>query len=452
MTKAYSISNDFPTATTAEGYDQWRALVDKLLAGERYGDKLCQKSEDGFLIDPAPKPAAKNTPHQKQSGDCLLTAFVETSSVDEANRELLSDLVGGAVAVHITLDMFGKRGRGVVINSADDFAKLLDGIYLEFIPISIDAGQAYTQATEMLMNEYQSRDIDPQKAVAHLNIPVTKNDVGLGHLISSVSVNLPNVTCVGVDGASAHNAGASVAQELGFMLASGVAALRCLIASDIAIDVAAKQITFRMALDSDVFMGMAKIRSLRHMWGEVLKASGAKNTDAIINVQTSKRMMSSVDIETNILRTTAASFAGLLGGADGLSVLPYDINATNNKDTSAKDTSAKDTSANATRGKARRIARNIAVILEEEAMLTRTHDVAAGSYSIEALAEQLSATAWGLFQQIEQAGGIEAALENGMIVKWFGQMAIKRQAEIAAGDITIVGVNEFLNPEEGNAS
>ncbi len=437
MSKASSILADFPTATTAEGEAQWQTLIAKVLGDKTYGDVLCQKSEDGFLIDPAPKRGGYKAAHQKQSGDCLLAAHIDSGSVESANADILTDLAGGAGALHIVLDMFGKRGRGVVINSQDDFSKLLAEVYLDFIPISIDAGQGYSQATEMLMHEYNAQNIDHDKAVAQLNIPVTKNDDGLSHLVSSVQANLPHVTCIGVDGASCHNAGASAGQELAFMLASGVAALRCLTTGGMGVDAAAKQITFHMAADADVFMGLAKIRAFRHMWGEVLKASGTKNHNAVLKVQTSRRMMTSVDVETNILRTTAACFAAMLGGADGVSVLPYDVNAPTT----------------ATHRRARRVARNIAIILEEEGFLTRTHDVAAGSYSIEALSEQLSQTAWGLFQEIEGSGGIDAALSSGMVGKWLFEQKQSRQGEIDAGDKTIIGINAFHNPEEeGEAS
>ena len=435
MSKASSILADFPTATTAEGEAQWHALVAKVLGDKSYGDVLCQKQEDGFLIDPAPKPNGYKAAHQKQSGDCLLAAYIDNGSVAEANADILTDLAGGAGALHIVLDMFGKRGRGVVINSQDDFSKLLADVYLDFIPISIDAGQGYTQATEMLMHEYNSQNIDHDKAVAQLNIPVTKNDDGLSHLVSSVQANLPHVTCVGVDGASCHNAGASAGQELAFMLASGVAALRGLTIGGLGVDAAAKQITFHMAADADVFMGLGKIRAFRHMWGEVLKASGATHDNTILKVQTSRRMMTSVDVETNILRTTAACFAAMLGGADGVSILPYDVNAPSDD----------------THRRARRVARNIAIILEEEGFLTRTHDVAAGSYSIEALSEQLCQTAWGLFQEIEGSGGIYAALSSGMVGKWLSEQKQSRQAEIDAGDRTIIGINAFHNPDEKGA-
>ncbi len=432
MSKASSILADFPTATTAEGEAQWHSLLAKVLGDKSYGEALCHKAEDGFLIDPAPKPNGYKAAHQKQSGDCLLAAHIDNGSVESANADILTDLAGGAGALHIVLDMFGKRGRGVVINSQDDFSKLLAGIYLDFIPISIDAGQGYTQATEMLMHEYNSQNIDHDKAVAQLNIPVTKNDDGLSHLVSSVQVNLPHVTCIGVDGASCHNAGASAGQELAFMLASGVAALRCLTTGNMGIDAAAKQITFHMAADADVFMGLAKIRAFRHMWGEVLKASGATHHDAVLKVQTSRRMMANVDVETNILRTTAACFAAMLGGADGVSILPYDVNAPSDD----------------TGRKARRVARNIAIILEEEGFLTRTHDVAAGSYSIEVLSEQLATSAWGLFQEIEAEGGIDTALSSGTIATWLKGASANRAKQVDNGDKTIIGINAFHNPEE----
>jgi methylmalonyl-CoA mutase len=437
VNKASSISKDFPTATKPSSEANWQKLIAKAVGDKTYQDALCHKSEDGFFIDPAPKASAHNTPHQKQSGDYVLVAFIERGTIACANDDILKDLAGGAGAVHIVLDIEGKRGRGIVIHSQDDFSKLLAGVYLNFIPLTIDAGQGYTKAIEMLMHEYQIQEVDPSKAVARLNVALTKRDVGLSQLILSIRKNLPNFSCVGVDGAACHNAGASEAQELAFMLASGVAALRQMESVGLSVAEANAQIIFHIGLSQDVFLGIAKIRSFRYMWGEILKNCGLDSAKAALYAQTSQRMMSVEDIEVNILRTTAASFAAMLGGVDGLSILPYDLSL----------------SSDATHRKARRAARNIAIILEEEGFLTRTHDVSAGSHSIEALGDQLSQTAWGLFQQIEIEGGIALALENGTIASWMLETSEKRNSAIASGETTIIGVNAFREEiEKGGAA
>ena len=91
MSKASSILADFPTATTAEGEAQWQTLIAKVVGDKSYADVLCHKSEDGFLIDPAPKPSTFTAAHQKQSGDCLLAAYIDSGSVESANADILTD-------------------------------------------------------------------------------------------------------------------------------------------------------------------------------------------------------------------------------------------------------------------------------------------------------------------------------------------------------------------------
>ena len=405
MSKASTIAKDFPTAATPDGAANWRALVDKLLAGKPYAD-LCHTSDDGIVIDPAPMAQNHITAHQKHVGGCVLTSLIDSGTVKSANDDILRDLAGGAAALHLVINIGGTSERGIKVNDKGDLATLLDGVYLDYIPISIEAGVGQSQAQAMLSDLYKAKNIEQ-----------------------------PTTSSIGIYGSYYHNLGASEAQELAFMLASGVTALRQLEAGGVSVENGAKHLSFHMSLDSDVFMGMAKLRAFRYIWGEALKAMGTKNQPASINVQTSRRMMSNVDIETNILRTTAASFAAMLGGANSLAVLPYDV-AKPSPDTHRK---------------ARRIARNITIILDEEGHLNNAEDVATGSYSLESLTAQLAENAWKIFQMLEYAGGMDKALASGIVEDLISPMVARRKMNILAGNKTIIGVNAFQNPNEGGA-
>lgn len=397
MTKASSIAKDFPNAATSVGDDEWHKSIAKLLKGKSYEEILCHASDNGFNIDPAPVAESRVTPHQKTT-NFTLTSLVDSGNATSANEDILRDLAGGASALHLVLNIDGKAERGIIINNEADFATLLDGVYMDYIPISVEAASAQAQAAEMLSNLYKAKSITPQ-----------------------------NKAGIGVYGTNYHNLGASDAQELGFMLASGVAALRQLESAGVDVAEAAKHIYFHMCVDADVFMSMAKLRSFRYMWGEVLKAAGVKKTPATIHAQTSRRMMASIDIETNILRTTAGAFAAMVGGADSLAILPYDIECPSP----------------ATHRKARRIARNIGIILDEEGHLNEGDDVAAGSFSVEQLTSQLSDASWEIFQQIEGLGGMNKALADGTVHELISIIAKNRYKDVLAGNKIIVGVNAF---------
>jgi methylmalonyl-CoA mutase len=201
------------------------------------------------------------------------------------------------------------------------------------------------------------------------------------------------------DGRVLHNAGATEAQELGFMLASAVSHLRLFEQARQALIYAAPHIGFALGVDQDQFLSMAKIRALRRLWTRVQEACSVPPSEAIIHAETSYRMMTAADAETNILRNTIASFAAAVGGADSISVLPHTI---------AHGLPA---------GFARRVARNTQSIMARESHLDHVADPAFGSGSLEALTEDLCVAAWAEFQRIEAEGGVLASLRDGHVQK-----------------------------------
>ena len=116
-----------------------------------------------------------------------------------------------------------------------------------------------------------------------------------------------------------------------------------------------------------------------------------------IAADTAWRMLTQRAPYVNMLRATIATFAGGLAGANAITVLPHTL----------------------ARGLpdpfARRVARNTQLVLLEESNLAKVSDPAAGSGGIETLTQELCRTAWSLFQEIEKAGGVFAALEQGLI-------------------------------------
>jgi methylmalonyl-CoA mutase len=132
----------------------------------------------------------------------------------------------------------------------------------------------------------------------------------------------------------------------------------------------------------------------------------------------------------NLLRNTAATFAGAIGGADILTPLPYDA-ALGVPDADA-----------------RRLARNTVHLLEHEAQLARVADVAAGSHAIESWTEALAARAWGLAQAIEEQGGFEAALASGFVAARVAQTRQEEAARLARRQDGLVGTSLFPNLDE----
>jgi methylmalonyl-CoA mutase len=170
---------------------------------------------------------------------------------------------------------------------------------------------------------------------------------------------------------------------------------------------------------------MAKIRALRRLWARVQEACSIPASPASIHAETSYRMMTRADPETNILRNTIAAFAAATGGADSISVLPHTI---------AHGLPA---------GFARRIARNMQLIMAGESHLGHVADPACGSGGIEALTEGLCEAAWTEFQRIEAEGGILPSLRDGRIQERVRQAAAERARACQAGERTIIGTTLY---------
>jgi methylmalonyl-CoA mutase len=139
-------------------------------------------------------------------------------------------------------------------------------------------------------------------------------------------------------------------------------------------------------------------------------------------------MMSKLDPHVNILRATIACASAGLGGADSIAVVPH--TAVNGLPDAH----------------ARRIARNVQVVLMEESSLARVADPAGGSFALETLTRELGAKAWSLFQEIEAKGGMAEALASGFIADGISRVAEARGRLIADKKMPLTGVTSFAAP------
>jgi methylmalonyl-CoA mutase len=227
------------------------------------------------------------------------------------------------------------------------------------------------------------------------------------------------------DGRVIHNAGGSEAQELAFALASAVAYWRALEQNGMALQAAYDAIYFRLTADADQFLSTAKFRAMRKLWARIATAAGLSPKAAIVTGETAWRMLTRRDAYGNILRSTIAVVAAGLGGADAITVLPHTAPL------GLPDAFA------------RRVARNMQLILLEESNLARVADPAAGSGAFEALTEQLCLAAWTQFQEIERAGGVWPSLESGLLQRNVAVVCTMRQHALAHGKEILTGTNAY---------
>jgi methylmalonyl-CoA mutase len=231
-----------------------------------------------------------------------------------------------------------------------------------------------------------------------------------------------------------HDAGGSEVQELAFALALAVTYLRMLEAGGVTLDKAHAAVSFRLVADADQFMTMAKFRALRLLWARIEQSCGLTARPAFVAAETAWRMLTRRDPYVNMLRATMATFAAGLAGANAITVLPHTL-ALGLPDTFA-----------------RRVARNTQLILLEESNLAKVADPAAGSGGIEAPTREVCNAAWALFQEIEKAGGVFAALQQGLIQGKVAMTRAAREANIARRKDVLTGASEFPLLDEGQVA
>jgi methylmalonyl-CoA mutase len=229
-----------------------------------------------------------------------------------------------------------------------------------------------------------------------------------------------------VDALPYHEAGGSAAQELGASIATGVAYLRGLTEAGLSVEQACAQLEFRYAATADQFLTIAKLRAARRLWARVAEVCGAPGAGAQAqHAVVSPVMMTRRDPWVNMLRATIATLAAGVGGAEAVTVLPFD-HALGLPDAFA-----------------RRIARNTSTILVEESHLSRVIDPAGGSWYVERLTDELAEAAWRFFRTIERDGGQAAVLRSGRLRTDLATTWAQRSKKLATRREPITGVSEF---------
>lgn len=335
---------------------------------------------------------------------------------------------------------------GVVVDSLADLDTALRGVPLGTVPVALDAGGGFLEAAAMLIGVWKARGIgladargafnaDPIGAAARglLSLDALPEHLeSLGELASFTARELPNTTAVLISTAPYNAAGATAIQELAAALATGVSYLRAMERAGLPVAQAEGQMIVELPVGCDQFLEIAKLRALRALWHSVLRGAGVDGPGHRLKIAatTAARVLTKRDPWVNMLRTTVGCFAAAVGGADLISVAPFD-SAIGLPDELG-----------------RRVARNTQVILREESNLARVADPAGGCWYVEKLTEELAQAAWKEFQSIEGRGGMAAVLKDGSLAASIEAVRQQRAQNIAKRKDPITGVSEFPNVKE----
>ncbi|THF56644.1 methylmalonyl-CoA mutase subunit beta [Ollibium composti] len=426
---------------------RWLALAEKALAGASFEDRLVSHTDDGIRVEPLygravdAAPCLRNNPAQPW----IVSQRIDDPDVDRAIAQASEDLAQGATGLSLVFEGAPNAFGYGLPGTPQTLERVLAQVSLNQVHLRVDVHPVSRAMADELVAVLTKRRADPSKLSLSFGIDPAAIFAGTGRLRMSIEAlqasmpqSLAHFFALGVpgilleaDGRVFHNAGATEAQELGIMLASAVSHLKLFEEARQALVYAAPHIGFALSVDQNQFLSMAKIRALRRLWARIQEVCSIPASAAEVHAETSYRMTTAKDPETNILRNTIACFAAATGGADSISILPHTI---------AHGLPA---------GFARRVARNTQLVMARESHIGFVADPAAGSGGIEALTESLCEAAWEEFQRIDAEGGVLASLRDGHIQTRVKAARESRAEAQRAGGRPIVGTT--LHPLHGES-
>ncbi len=400
--------------------DAWRAQVRRDLDG-REPESLRWRSPDGVEVEPLYVPPDR----PPERGTPGAPPFVRGSEA-ERQWQVVHEAVGtDADAVLASAARALEEGADALWIGPEAFSLLpgVDALAGLGAPTWVEPGAGAAEVAARWL-EGETR---------HLTVVSDPLRSGGGYtaLVGVLEKAPPSARPVLVSARAYHEAGASAVDELAIAIASGVAYLRGLSEAGAHLAELPRRMLFELALDSDFFVGVAKLRAARLLWSKVLRTMGVDGAEQGMRIRatSSRRATSAIDPQLNVLRGTASAFAAVLGGAELVSVAPYDaLSGTPS-------------------AHAERLARNTQLLMREESQLGRVLDPAGGSYFLEELTDSLARSAWVELGMIEHLGGMERGLADGSIAERVAKGAEVRRRAVATRERGVVGVSRYPSPE-----
>ena len=384
------------------------------------------------------------------------------STAEESNEFYRAALKKGQKGLSVAFDLATHRGfdsdhprvvgdvgkAGVAIDSVEDMKILFDGIPLDVMSVSmtmngavipilaayIVAAEEQGVSQEALSGTIQN-DILKEFMVRNTYIyPPQESMRIISDIIEYASSHMPRFNTISISGYHMQEAGADSALELAFTLADGLEYVQAAVDRGLDVDAFAPRLSFFFAIGMNFLMEVSKLRAARMLWAELMKEHfNPKNSKSMMlrtHCQTSGWSLTAQDPLNNVIRTTIEAMAAVLGGTQSLHTNSYDEAISLPTETSS------------------RIARNTQTIIQEETDITHTVDPLGGSYAIESITHDLKKRAREIINEVFEMGGMAKAIELGYPKRKIEEAAAIKQAGIDKADITIVGVNKYINDKE----
>lgn len=384
------------------------------------------------------------------------------STAEESNKRYHYLLQQGTTGLSVAFDLptqigydsdhemaEGEVGKvGVAIDSLKDMELLFDGIELEKITTSMTINATASILLAMYIALAKKQGADLKQISGTIQNDILKEYAARGtyiyppkasmRIITDIfeycSKEVPKWNTISISGYHIREAGSTAVQELAFTLANGKAYLNAALAKGLDINVFAKRLSFFFNCHNNFFEEIAKFRAARRMWANITKSMGATDEKAQMlrfHTQTGGSTLTAQQPMNNIIRVTNQAMAAVLGGTQSLHTNGYDEALSLPTEAAAK------------------IALRTQQVIAFESGAADTADPLAGSFFVETLTDEMEAAAQLYVDKIDAMGGSVNAVENGYIQNEIAAAAYAYQLDVENGGRIIVGVNKFMQKEEG---
>ena len=345
----------------------------------------------------------------------------------------------------------GEVGKvGVAIDSIEDMEMLFDNVPLEKVSTSMTINAPASILLAMYIATGEKQGVSPKNLRGTIQNDILKEYIARGTYIFPLeqsmrlttdifeycSKKVPQWNTISVSGYHIREAGCTAEQELAFTIANGIAYAEAAVKKGLDIDDFAPRMTFFFNGHNDFLYEIAKYRAAREIWANIMKERfGTKNEKSMIlkfHTQTGGSTLTAQQPHNNVVRTAIQALSAVLGGTQSL------------------HTNALDEALGLPSEKAAKVALRTQQIIAEESGIPYTIDPLAGSYTIEAMTQELYENSMSLINKIDVKGGMVNCIEEGWVQSQIMDSAYKYQQEVETNKRTIVGVNRYLEEETEN--
>src|SRR6202521_4644088 len=379
------------------------------------------------------------------------------STAAESNAFYRRNLGGGQRGVSVAFALATHRGydsdhprvagdvgmAGVAIDSILDMRQLFDGIDLSTVSVSMTMNGAVLPILALYVVAAEEQGVPPEKLAGTIQNDILKEFMVrniyiyppkasmriISDIFAYTSTKMPKFNSISISGYHIQEAGATADLELAYTLADGVEYIKAGLDAGLDIDKFAPRLSFFWGIGMNFFMEVAKLRAGRLLWSELVAEFNAKDAKSLslrTHSQTSGWSLTAQDPFNNVARTCIEAMAATQGHTQSLHTNALDEALALPTDFSA------------------RIARNTQLLLQQESGTTRPIDPWGGSAYVERLTYELARRAWAHIQEVEAAGGMARAIEEGIPKMRVEEAAARTQARIDSGRQPVIGVNKYL--------